>query len=132
MVRKVHHVAILVRDLEAARQTFECILGLKTVRTVELAKEQAMLAFLPIGDVLIELIAGASPEAPLSVEVREKGEGLHHIAFEVNDICGALRRVRESGIGVRDDSPRQGADGLISFLDPAHTANALIEFVQKS
>lgn len=131
-IKRIEHVGIVVRDLEQSRVLWEQCLGVPVGEVEELAQYQVRIAMYPIGESMVELLSGTAPEAKYSRLVRERGEGLHHICLEVEDIEGALAELRARGVGLLDQAPRPGHQGSrIAFLDPASTGNALVELVER-
>ncbi len=130
-IRRIEHVAIAVRDLDAGRAFWEGILGLPLAGEEEIASAQVRLELYRVGESSVELIAGTAPGSPYAQLVRENGEVLHHICFEVDDIERALAELRAKGVKLRDEVPRPGHQGSrIAFLDPASTGQVLIELVE--
>ena len=130
LVRKIDHIGIAVRDLNESLKVYEEVLGL-TTRVQEMKDYDVLLAFIEVGDVLVELIQSTKPDGVFAKFVQEKGEGLHHIAYEVDDIESALKSVKEKGIKMIDEQPRKGADGLIAFAHQESMSGVLVEFVEK-
>jgi methylmalonyl-CoA/ethylmalonyl-CoA epimerase len=131
MIRGVHHLGILVRDARAAAERFRAVLGLDVTRWEDYGPGQALIGFIPLGDMLLELVQPLGTSG-FGVEwLRERGEGLQHIAFEVDDIDAALRTLEARGVPLQDRRPRPGAaNTLIAFLAQETTEGYLIELVQ--
>ena len=130
-IKRVEHVAIAVRDLEAAKRFFEDVLGLELEYQEELPQYGTRLAMYPVRETYVELLQAMADGTETSRWIAERGEGLYHICLEVDDIEGALAELKAKGIGLRDERPRIGHGGTrIAFLDPRSTANVLIELVE--
>ncbi|GGG19153.1 methylmalonyl-CoA epimerase [Caldovatus sediminis] len=127
-IKRIEHVAIAVRDLDAARRTFET-LGIacdheETINGVR-------LAMLPIGESALELLEPQREGTRTGEWIEQRGEGLYHICLEVEDIEAALAELRGKGVALLDEAPRTGHGGhRIAFLDPRSTAGVLVELVE--
>lgn len=131
-IRRIEHVAIAVRDLEAGRAFWEGVLGIPLHGEEDFASARVRIGLYPVGESMVELLAGTEPQSPYQQLVAEKGEHLHHICFEVDDIDQALVELRAKGVKLRDEVPRAGHQGSrIAFLDPASTGQVLVELVQR-
>lgn len=129
MLKKIDHIAIFVKDLDSAIQFFQKKYGLLATSLDTVG--EARLAFLPIGDTQIELIASTTPDGEIAKYIKERGEGMHHIAFEVDNVKLALEKVRSEGVKCVDQEPRKGAhDSSIVFLHPESNYGVNIEFVE--
>jgi methylmalonyl-CoA epimerase len=129
-VIRVHHVGIIVRDAEAAAQTYAQVLGLDPIALEEF-RGTLRVAFLRAGDTLLELIQPLSDDTPWAAALRDRGEGAHHFALEVVDLRTAIAALSASGIGFLDRAPSRAPGNTRSvFLDPAATGGTLIELVQ--
>lgn len=130
--KRIEHVAIAVRDLDAVRETLGRI-GLTCDHEETLPAVGVRLAMLPIGESALELLEPQRETGRTAEWIRERGEGLYHLCLEVDDIEGALAELRAKGIKLRDETPRIGHGGhRIAFLDPSSTAGILIELVEMS
>ena len=132
MVKKVDHIGIAVSNLEESVKFYEGILGLK-LQGIETVEEQKVkVAFLPVGDTEIELLEATSPDSPIAKFIENKGQGVQHIAFKVDDLEKALEEMRKLGIRLIDEKPRYGAGGArIAFLHPKSTNGVLIELCER-
>ena len=129
--KRVEHVAIAVENMAEVISLFQDKLGLKLEYEENLPQYNTKLAMFPVGETYIELLEGQGPESGVTTWMREKGPGLFHICFEVEDIDAALQELRDKGVGLRDQTPRIGHGGArIAFLDPASTGNVLIELAE--
>jgi methylmalonyl-CoA epimerase len=130
MIEKVDHIGIIVRDLDKAIKVYSEALGLKLKMTEVLEEYQVKIAFIPVGETLIELIEPLGPGRAQQF-LKEHGEGLHHICFRVTDIDKTLGRVGKK-LTLRDKKPRPGAAGSrIAFLDPASIFNVETELAER-
>ncbi len=124
----VEHIGIAVSDLAVSVPLFEKILNIKCFKTEAVESENVNTAFLKAGDTKIELVQSTSPEGIIKKFIDKKGEGIHHIAFEVSDIYAEMKRLREEGFILINEKPKAGADNkLVCFLHPKNTNGVLIE-----
>lgn len=132
MIKRVDQIAIAVKDLEAAKWFYAEVLGLPLIHTEVLEEERVKVALFKVGEVEIELVEGIGEENPLAKFLAKRGEGLHHISLEVEDLEGALARLERAGVPLIDRSPRKGASGTkVAFLHPKGCHGVLIELVEK-
>ncbi len=128
----IEHIGIAVRSLKESIKYYESVLGLKCFAIKEIKEQKVKTAFFRIGDCKIELLESTHPEGPVGRFVEKKGEGIHHIAFAVENISDCLREVEEKGVRLIDKVARKGAGGLnIAFLHPSSTGGVLTEFCEK-
>ena len=128
-IKRVEHIAIAVNSLRESIDFMRDTFGLPLEYEEQIG--QTRLAMLPVGESYVELLEGQGPESGVTRWVNEKGPGLFHICFEVEDIDAALAELRAKGIKLRDDRPRIGHGGArIAFIDPAATGNVLIELAE--
>jgi methylmalonyl-CoA/ethylmalonyl-CoA epimerase len=128
-IKRVEHVAIAVEALGPSIQLLRDTFGLALEYEEQIGHPR--LAMLPVGETYIELLEGQGPESGVTRWMREKGPGLFHICFEVEDIDAALAELRAKGVKLRDETPRIGHGGArIAFLDPASTGDVLIELAE--
>jgi methylmalonyl-CoA/ethylmalonyl-CoA epimerase len=131
LFRKIDHIAIAVRSLESVMKVYEDALGLSGWRIDEVREQQTRVAVLPIGDSRIELLEATAEDSPVARFIAKRGEGLHHICFQVEDLGEVMEKIRGAGFRLIDQSPRIGAGGcLIAFLHPSNAAGVLIELSQ--
>ena len=125
---KIHHVGVAVKSLE--REKFwNHFLNLKTEEYKEIPDQKVKIAFIPVGETKIELLEPLG-EGAVSKFLEKKGEGIHHIAIEVDDIEAVLAQMKKEGVTLIDETPRQGAEGKIAFIHPKSTGGILLELVQ--
>lgn len=131
MIKHVSHIGIAVKDLDEGIAFYQK-LGLTLEGTEEVASQMVKVAFFPVGDTRIELLAPTSEESPIARFIEKKGEGIQHIAFAVEDLPEALKETEEDGIRLIDKEPRPGAHGAdIAFLHPKSTGGVLIELCKE-
>jgi methylmalonyl-CoA/ethylmalonyl-CoA epimerase len=129
---KTEHIGIAVKDLSKAVPLYEKLLNSHCYKSESVESEQVNTAFFRQGDTKIELLESSSPEGVIARFIEKKGEGLHHIAFEVADILAEMDRLRNEGFQLLNDQPKEGADNkLVCFLHPKGTAGVLIELCQE-
>lgn len=130
---KVEHIGIAVKSLSDSIPVFENIFKTPCYKQEEVASENVITAFFKTGDTKIELLESTSEHGVLKKFIDKRGEGLHHIAFEVADIEAEMARLQEKGFTLLHQTPKQGADNkLICFLHPKDTAGVLIELCQEA
>jgi methylmalonyl-CoA epimerase len=128
-IKRVEHIAIAVDSLKQSMDLLQNTFGIKVEYEEQIG--QTRLAMLPVGETYLELLEGQGPESGVTTWIKEKGTGLFHICFEVDDIDGALAELKAKGVKLRDETPRIGHGGArIAFLDPASTGNVLIELAE--
>ncbi len=127
----IEHLGIAVANLEESIKYYEDVLGFKCYSIEEVADQKVRTAFFQVGQTKIELLESTSPDGPIGKFIEKKGEGIHHIAFAVENIEDALTEVKEKGIRLIDEKSRPGAEGLsIAFLHPKSTQGVLTEFCE--
>lgn len=132
MIKKLDHVAIAVKNLDEALGTYEKLFGLKAEKIETIPEQRVKIAIIPIGEGSeIELIQPVDNESGVAKFLEKKGEGIHHIALEVDNIEVALKSVVALGATLIDKEPRSGLSGRIAFLHPKSTGGVLIEMCQK-
>lgn len=133
MIKKIDHIGIVVKSLSDAINSYKKLYGLDPIKIETLQDIKVKVAFIPLGEVLIELLEPVeSEEGRIGKFLQEKGEGIHHIAFRVENIHHALETLKKINIPLRDEEPRNGGDGSkIAFIEPASTQNVLTELVER-
>lgn len=127
-ISHIEHIGIAVKSLEEAIPYYEQVLGLKCYNVEEVADQKVKTAFFKVGDVKIELLESTDPEGPIGKFIEKKGQGIHHLAFAVDNVDEALTEVESKGVALIDKSARKGAEGLnIGFLHPKSTLGVLTE-----
>lgn len=134
MPKRIDHIAIIVRDIEQALVFYRDTLGITPGEIKEVPGEQVRIAFLPMGGPggsEIELIEPTTPDSSLTKFLEKRGEGLHHVCLEVENIDAALAEMQEKGAPVLDKQPRVAAEGRAIFLHPRGTNGVLLELLEK-
>ena len=131
-MNKIEHIGIAVKDLAISNQLFEKLLGTASYKTEEVASEGVLTSFFQNGPNKIELLVATNPDSPIAKFIEKKGEGIHHIAFEVTDILSEMERLKNEGFVLINELPKKGADNkLVAFLHPKGTNGVLIELCQE-
>ncbi len=127
----IEHIGIAVEDLEKAIEYYENVLGLKCYAVEEVKDQKVKTAFFKVGQTKIELLESTEPDGPIGKFIEKKGQGIHHIAFNVQDLPNALKEAEDKGVKLIDSEPRKGAEDLnIAFLHPKSTFGVLTEFCE--
>lgn len=130
MLKKIHHVGIVVDDIEKAMSFWRDLLGLALVKTAVVQDQGVKAALLKAGGSEIELLEPLAPESGVGRFLSRRGGGLHHVCFETEDVQAELNRARAKGIQLIDQQPRPGLAGMICFLHPKATRGVLVEYAQ--
>ena len=131
-ISHIEHIGIAVKSIEESKKYYEEVLGLKCYSIEEVAEQKVKTAFFQVGDTKIELLESTSPDGPIGKFIEKKGEGMHHLAFAVNNTNEALQDVGSKGVQLIDKASRNGAEGLkIGFLHPKSTHGVLTELCSK-
>jgi len=131
-ITHIEHIGIAVKSIEESVEYYENILGLKCYAVEEVKEQKVKTAFFMVGQTKIELLESTDSEGPIGKFIEKKGEGIHHIAYAVNEIENALTQIEEKGVQLIDKTPRKGAEGLdIAFLHPKSTQGVLTELCEK-
>jgi len=132
MLRKIEHLGIAVRSIEESLKTFETLLGANCYKIEEVQSEYVKTAFIQIGESKIELLEATDPKSTIASYLEKRGPGIHHIAFDVENIEMEIQRLTGEGFILIHQSPKNGADNkLIAFLHPKSTEGILIELCQE-
>jgi methylmalonyl-CoA epimerase len=131
VIKKIDHIAIVVRSIEEALQAYQGALGLELTEVEEVPEQAVRVAFLPVGESEIELVEPITTDSGTAKFLEKRGEGMHHICLEVDDIEATLQDLAAKGIQLIDEQPRQGAHGRVAFLHPRSAHGVLIELVEK-
>ncbi len=130
-MNKIEHIGIAVKDLEAAKQTFKALLGVDFYKEETVASEGVTTVFFKIGGVKIELLQATHPDSPIARFIARRGEGIHHLAFDVDSVTEKTTRLTAEGFQVLNPEARAGADNkLINFIHPKSTHGVLVEICQ--
>lgn len=131
-MRKIEHIGIAVKDLEVSNVIFEKLFGVPPYKSEAVESEGVLTSFFQSGPNKIELLVATNPESPIAKFIEKKGEGIHHIAFDVEDIHAEIKRLQSEGFIVLNEIPKKGADNkLVVFLHPKSTNGVLIELCQE-
>jgi len=127
---KIDHIGIAVRDIEQALQVYQVALGLPVKDVVDVPDQQVRVAFLPLGESNIELVQPTTDDSGTAKFIEKRGEGIHHICVQVDDIKAALAQLKANGVPLIDEEPRVGAHGRVAFVHPKGTHGVLMELVE--
>jgi methylmalonyl-CoA/ethylmalonyl-CoA epimerase len=132
MLTNLEHLGLAVHDLEAATALYTTLLGIEPYKRETVASEGVDTVFFKVGSSKIELLGGTSPESAITKFIAKKGEGIHHVAFEVSDIRAEMQRLREQGFTLLSEAPKPGADNkLVCFVHPKSAHGVLVELCQE-
>lgn len=130
-MKKIEHLGIAVKDIDKSNAVFAALFGEAHYKIEEVASEGVKTSFFMCGPNKIELLEATKPDSPIAKFIEKKGEGIHHIAFAVDDIYAEIDRLKKEGFVVLNETPKRGADNkLIAFLHPKTTNGVLIELCQ--
>jgi len=131
-MKKIEHIGIAVKDIEEAEKKFAKLFKTAAYKQEKVESEGVLTSFFKIGESKIELLSATSDNSPIKKFLDKKGEGMHHIAFEVDDIELEMKRLKSEGFTLLNDTPKEGADNkLIAFIHPKSTGGILIEICQE-
>ena len=131
-MKKIEHIGIAVKDFSKANGLFYQLLGEEPYKTEVVESEQVSTSFFKVGDTKIELLEALSEDSPIGKYLETRGEGIHHIAFEVSDILAEMARLKKEGFRLLSEVPKKGADNkLVCFVHPKTTNGVLIELCQE-
>lgn len=131
-IKHIDHIGIAVKSIEEGGRFFTDVLGLRLEKVETVAEQKVKTGFFPITDSEVELLESTEPDGPVAKFIDARGEGVHHIAFRVEDIDEALRELKEKGVRLIDREPRKGAGGArIAFIHPKETHGVLVELCEK-
>lgn len=132
MTLKIEHIGIAVKDLEKSNLLFKSLLGTNPYKSEEVLEEGVLVSFFKTGEAKIELLQALNENSHIARFIGKKGEGIHHLAFEVDDIIASMAQMKKLGFELLSEEPKQGADNkLICFLHPKTTNGILIELCQE-
>lgn len=130
-MQHIEHIGIAVKNLEFSNNLFSKLLGIAPYKQEGVESEGVMTSFFQTGQTKIELLEATNPESPIAKFIEKKGEGIHHIAFEVADILAEMERLKNEGFILLNEVPKKGADNkLVCFLHPKGTNSVLVELCQ--
>ncbi|MEB8346211.1 methylmalonyl-CoA epimerase [Flavobacteriaceae bacterium KMM 6898] len=131
-MNKIEHLGIAVKDLETSNILFEKLLGAAHYKVEDVLSEGVKTSFFKVGPNKIELLEATDKDSPIAKFLEKKGEGIHHIAFEVDDIVSEMERLKSEGFTILNDVPKKGADNkLVAFVHPKTSNGVLVELCQE-
>ena len=131
-MNKIEHIGIAVKSLEVSNELYSKLFGQPCYKMETVESEGVKISFFKVGDNKIELLEATKEDSPIAKFISKKGEGIHHIAFDVTDIEAEMKRLKKEGFIVLNDKPKKGADNkLVAFLHPKSTNGVLIELCQE-
>ena len=131
-MNKIEHIGIAVSDINSAKLTFEQLLGTPAYKEETVESEGVKTVFFKVGDVKIELLEATRDDSPIAKYINKKGQGIHHIAFDVDSVEEKANKLRQENFLVLNDTPKDGADNKsISFIHPKSTNGVLVELCQE-
>lgn len=131
-MRKIEHIGIAVSDLEKSNELFRKLLGKEHFKTETVEEEGVETSFFQVGETKVELLQATRPDSPIAKYLEKKSEGIHHIAFDVEDILSEVTRLKAEGFEILNEVPKEGADNkLVVFLHPRSTNGVLVELCQE-
>ena len=131
-MKKIEHIGIAVNDLEAANKVYAAVMGKPHYKTEAVVSEGVNTSFFEIGESKIELLAATSGDSAIAKSIQKRGEGMHHIAFAVDDIEAEIKRLKNEGFQLLNEQPKKGADNkMVAFMHPKEANGVLIELCQE-
>ena len=131
-MEKIEHIGIAVKSLTEAEKTYTSLLGVSPYKREAVESEHVTTSFFKVGETKIELLEATSPESAIAKFIDKKGEGIHHIAYAVDDIISEMKRLKEQGFVLLNETPKKGADNkLICFVHPKSSGGVLTELCQE-
>jgi methylmalonyl-CoA/ethylmalonyl-CoA epimerase len=131
MIKRIHHIAMVVDDIEGALSFWQDALGLKVALRAEVPDQQTQVAFLPVGEGEVELVKPTTESSGMAKYLAKRGPGIHHICVEVDNLAEMLGQLKAKGVRLIDETARSGADGKkYAFVHPASTKGVLVELYE--
>lgn len=131
MIKKINHIAIAVKNIEESARFYEQVLGLALSGTETVPEQKTKAGFLKIGETNIELVQPAGPDSPIAKFIETRGQGIHHICFEVDDLESEVKEYLKKGAVMVDQQPKRGAHGTkVAFIHPKSSGSVLIELCE--
>ena len=131
-MNKIEHIGIAVKDIESANKIYQTLLNTKVYKQEEVKSEGVKTSFLKVGESKIELLEASNEDSPIAKFIAKKGEGIHHIAYDVDDIEAEMARLKAEGFQLLNERPKVGADNkLVCFIHPKSANGVLIELCQE-
>lgn len=129
---RIEHIGIAVKDLRAAEELYHKLLGTASYKREAVESEGVITSFFQVGPNKIELLESTRPDGPIAKAIEKRGEGIHHIAYEVDDIRAEMERLRTEGFTLLNEEPKRGADNkLVCFVHPKSAGGVLVELCQE-
>ena len=129
---RIEHIGIAVKDLNAAEELYQKLLGAPSYKRESVESEGVITSFFQVGPNKIELLESTRSDGPIAKAIEKRGEGIHHIAYEVEDILAEMARLRAEGFTLLNDEPKRGADNkLVCFVHPKSSGGVLVELCQE-
>ena len=133
MIKKIDHIGIAVKNIEDSLKVYKDILGMEVAGEEVVDEQKVKTVFLPVGESEIELLESTSPDGTIAKFIEKRGEGLHHVAFQVDNLEDKLKELEAKGVRLIDKEPRYGAGGSrIAFLHPKSTNGILVELCERT
>ena len=130
---RIEHIGIAVKDLNAAEAVYARLLGVAPYKREAVEREGVITSFFQVGPNKIELLESTRPDGPIAKAIEKRGEGIHHVAFEVDDIRAEMARLKAEGFTLLNDEPKAGADNkLVCFVHPRDANGVLVELTQEA
>jgi len=129
-IGKVHHVALIVRSIESALGLWRDLLGLELETVMDIPSDRVRIAFLAVGESKVELVEPTDETTGVARFLASKGEGFHHVCFEVGNLAETLLRLEIDGLELIDSAPRRGAEGPVAFIHPRSCHGVLVELIE--
>jgi len=131
-MEKIEHIGIAVKNLAQANETYKNLLGAPHYKIESVESEKVNTSFFKVGENKIELLESTDPNGEIAKFIEKKGEGIHHIAYAVDDVRAEMKRLKEAGFTLLNEEPKRGADNkLICFIHPRNTNGVLVELCQE-
>ena len=131
-MNKIEHIGVAVKDIQKSNDLYSKLFGKQPYKQEEVKSENVITSFFMMGDSKIELLQATSPDSAIAKFIEKRGEGIHHIAYDVTDIYAEMERLKAEGFEFINDKPKDGADNkLIAFLHPKSTNGMLVELCQE-
>ena len=132
MFRKIEHIGIAIKDLNTSEELFTKLFGKESYKVEAVESEGVKTLFFQLGETKIELLEASKPDSPIAKFIEKRGEGIHHIAYDVEDIESEMERLKGEGFQLLSEKPKEGADNkLVAFLHPKSTNGVLVELCQE-
>jgi len=128
---RVHHVAVVVRDIDSALGFYRDTLGLPVSLVLPIEPDEVVIAFLDVGESKVELVQPTSGSTGVARFLEKKGEGFHHVCFETPDVDATLAQLAQDGVELIDQEARRGAEGPVAFLHPRSCSGVLVELIEQ-